>query len=450
VIVYHTNQGSPLNVFTSIYEIARRDTQLGEESVSDAIAVNQILYTAPTDLNGFGRPFIAKLTGSSAIIYVRAVGSDFTLDDGTPITEVFGITIPDGTILLGEEELPAIVIYYDYTNVNGEGFAAFDENGDEICTPDFVLLGHELSHASHMIDGDEPEDISEAHATITIPEENLIREEHGLSLRDPENDDVVSPSAACASPAAGGSSCFVLTAALGMERHDPIAALHALRQRLLGPTRFGALFYAALRREYYSFAPALADDVRREDSLRAAVRRAVIEPFLAYAAALERYLATGQATQHSSHATGSSSAELLGRLASRLRGGPAQLGSAPSGFDQLTAFLESGIAAACGPAPFTAWAVFEPARLWLESAGEPAAIEDWLGDIPVPDRYFSLTDNALKRELETASALGLFSGPAGRTLAARMAAEFRRRGRSVAADRAAAAGRNTGARSWRS
>lgn len=465
MIVYHTNQGSPLNVFTSVYEIVRRDTQLGEEPVADAQFLNQIFYTAPTDLDGFGRPFISKLVSSNAIIYVRAVGAEFILDDGTPITEAFGLTIPDGTLLLGNEELDAIVIYYDYTNGNGEGYALFGEGGEEICLPSFVLLGHELSHASHMIDGDHPEDIGEAHEEIIIPEENEIRAEHNLPLRDPANDGGNFPSETCATElgSGGSSSCFVMTSALGMERHDPIAALHELRQRVLGPTRFGALFYASLRREYYSFGPALADIVRHDARLRRAVREAVIEPFLGWATALDAYLSgdfsdditSGAQVQLPDDPVGVERAlcQLSALLTDEERASAetGKTGDVP--FSELVDVIVSTVSSHCGVAPNTAWAIVEPARLYLAATGANsdrnfgAAMEHWLVSIPIPERFFSLRSAALARELNMV-AHGALHGSACRGLIVRIEQGFRQRGRTRQAELLAEYISGIGGRAW--
>ena len=455
VIVYPDNQGSPLDVYISLYEIARRDTQIGDEPVSDAVNVSQVLYTAPTDLDGFGRNLIFNLTNSSAIVYIMAVGGDFVLDDGTPISEAFGVTIPDGTILLGDDELPAIVVYYDYTNGNGEGYALFDEDGEEICLPSFVLLGHELSHAAHMIAGDHPEDPAEAHELVIIPEENQIRAEHNLPLRDPANDGGVTPSAVCASPEPGSSSCFVLTAALGMERHDPIAALHALRRRLFGPTRLGALFYAALRREYYAFAPTLADEVRGRRELRQAIRESIIEPFLGWAAAVDRYFDPRAGYDAVSFARRPAAVDALDALIRRLRTAGEPAGPADGLPNDLAAFLAARIGPDCGRAPFTTWAVFEAARLALttspDAPGFDETLEAWLGAMPIPDRFYTLTARAFAREMDDWSAHGLFSGAAGVALASRAAEGFRRRGlpeRCAPIERASAV--RAGGRSWRS
>ncbi len=70
----------------------------------------------------------------------------------------------------------------------------------------------------------------------------------------------------------GGGSCFIATAAYGSYLHPHVQVLRTLRDRYLLSSKLGRTFVAA----YYHYSPPMADFISRHDTLKAAVRVALL------------------------------------------------------------------------------------------------------------------------------------------------------------------------------
>ena len=93
----------------------------------------------------------------------------------------------------GKDQGSSSVVYLD-PNLSNKSFVVRDKDGNELASPVFLILGHELVHAIHNQDGDndaaasgsagypnkeEEETIGDRHDMT----ENALRREHGLGVR---------------------------------------------------------------------------------------------------------------------------------------------------------------------------------------------------------------------------------------------------------------------------
>jgi hypothetical protein len=114
-------------------------------------------------------------------IVVTGVDSRFITPEGELITDDAGITFCDADV---------IRVIYDVRQCNFSGYYVFDTNGNKISLPNYILLGHELSHALHIANGDHAcphllGALGKAAAEVVAEvDENSLRSRFGEDLRD--------------------------------------------------------------------------------------------------------------------------------------------------------------------------------------------------------------------------------------------------------------------------
>ena len=220
-----------------------------------------------------------------------------------------------------------------------------------------------------------------------------------------------------------------MTAATGSAYSAENMRLNMLRERVLHSAELGAALLDAIYNDYYSFSPAIADELRADDQLRDQVLRVAVRPLLAWYGLIES-LALDSSEPAALKPT-------VQRVRMPCRAGAASTASAALCFEMIRggravppdagepyAYLASRLVEAVG-LPFTAWAIFDPlVRMWTCAATGGDIVrhaQDWLGDAPL-DRL-QLPLDAARRDRE----LGLLaSGPyrspeLRRTVGARLA-----------------------------
>lgn len=88
-------------------------------------------------------------------------------------------------------------------------------------------------------------------------------------------------------PGQSPSYCFIATAAYGSPWHPKVRYLCDVRDGEMRTTAVGDRFMRGVERVYYSFSPATAEWLHRHERARAAVRHAVVEPWIAIVACAE-------------------------------------------------------------------------------------------------------------------------------------------------------------------
>ena len=166
-----------LAVETDISSIVRCDRGLAEVIVPGDDKIVQLTY----DQNslGAGERRIAELVSNRPKIVISAVDPSLTFSDGTQITAEAGTTFVDDD--------GVIRVVYDASQARGQHYFVVDVDGNRISFPNPVLLFHELSHAFHIAIGDMSPDKAEAEFQA-ITDENALRSQLDLTLRDPNND----------------------------------------------------------------------------------------------------------------------------------------------------------------------------------------------------------------------------------------------------------------------
>jgi hypothetical protein len=267
--------GSVTNAETDVFSIVRCDTGLGEQNVAADTSVYQVTYRKKNA--GAGQNRIEALVGIAQPIVIEAVDSSYILPDGTPITATAGLTVPfDGT---------AIRSYYDVTQDAGAGYYVYDAGGNQISFPGPILLFHELAHAYHLAIGDSlpPGAAAEFQAE---KDENSLRAEVGLTLRDPNNHGGAAGFTGAPMPSCGGTvgpiQCFVVTAALGSPEAEGVRRLQAARDWWSHASKLGELFVSDLMSEYQQFGPAVALAMFSRADLRDDIRTWFVDPLLRY------------------------------------------------------------------------------------------------------------------------------------------------------------------------
>jgi hypothetical protein len=229
--------GAPATVETDIFDITGGDGGLGDAAVPGDNTVVQITYSP--GVTNFVTTRILNLVNSGSNIVIAGVDSSFILSDGTAITSVAGTTFVDAG--------GVIRVIYDVTQCGGNGYLVFDSGGNQISFPNTVLLFHELAHAFHLSIGDSPP-AGPAAEFQAETDENQLRSQVGLTLRDPNNHD-----GGCGGGGGGGgSSCFIASAAYGAPWADEVNRLRLLRDGLVRGTRIGAILVDRIFDEYYA------------------------------------------------------------------------------------------------------------------------------------------------------------------------------------------------------
>jgi hypothetical protein len=164
-----------------------------------------------------------------------------------------------------------------------------------------VILYHELSHAYHIIKGDQSVVPAPSAEIQSIADENQFRKAVNLPQRHP-TDHFGEPG----TPAHGGVSgilrckpeypgfnwdCIVATAAVGAPYAPQVAALRRGKHEYRGLSLWTALIAEPALKMYGSFSPGIVREMNNDPALRAAMRVYAVVPVFHLVRVAETYLA---------------------------------------------------------------------------------------------------------------------------------------------------------------
>jgi hypothetical protein len=334
----------------------------------------------------------------------------------------------------------AIRVVYDVSRCCGEGVFNFDIAGNKISKPNPVVLYHELSQAFRAATNTQA-------ANDEIPaetDENVLRSQLGLCLRDVNNHDGGcgsgddcggndggvdgGPPAFGCLVAGGGGGCFIVSATTGSSESIEVACLRALRDRVGGVSGLSAQLIETIYRDYYQFSPGIAAELEQSVFARQAILRIVVRPLLAWytlagALALSRPDAKtvkkatrGVLSACPRYLGGSSIAGLLETI---------QLGEPlPASAPQLLLDLAPRIREAA-QLRFASWAILDPlARVWTSTMRQLDLLDEvaqWLATAPLEAVMPPGDAQLLDKELEALASFFGFRPAARRQLGKRLA-----------------------------
>lgn len=442
--------GNPTDVKQDLSAIVGHDGGFGDENVPSDTSVTKITYAKT--INGATQNRFSQIVNGTFpnLIVITGVNSTYTLPSGQPVTQLAGVTY---VAPLGTEECPdgepaynqsKISIIYDTKQCNQAGYHVFAPNGFQIPMRGPEILFHELSHAFHWANRDFNCGAPEFQA---ISDENLLRAQFGTPLRNANNHN-----GGCTAPTGYGNpwanACFIVTAAYGSPRSLQVRFLQGLRDLFVRRSVLGESLFVELFAEYYQFSPRIAVEMAGSPPFNALVRGLVVEPLLDVLSLAHLRLGGGadasrlrERAADQLAATSVGLAELgldvpaivavarsarhtLERLAAPTGGGDTRP-PAPGALDTLEPsgvieYLGDVIAAMVPRRTYLAWGLAMPlATYWgalarlargeasaAELADElGAALDDWLGAVPLPPAFDRLADREL---VEALSQLGDF------------------------------------------
>ncbi|HVB63412.1 MAG TPA: hypothetical protein VNE17_01690 [Nitrolancea sp.] len=261
----------------------------------------------------------------------------------------------------------------------------FDVDGNHISTPNPVILYHELSHAFRAATGTtQPNDEIPAET-----DENVMRSELGLCLRDVNNHD-----GGCGSgDSCGGTTnngCFIVSAATGSRESAVVLRLKLQRDRIFRATDLGSRLMDAIYRDYYRFSPRIAAEMQKDPVIRDVVLSIAVRPLVAWytlanvlaltpaddAAAVEAVAGVWAAVP-----SGIEAQEVAAALRSIQASEPL-----PADASLIFVYLAERIQQA-PRMPFASWAILEPlVRVWTTYASGSdvlEAVQAWLVAAPL-------------------------------------------------------------------
>lgn len=425
--LYVDLSGYPTIVEMNLFEIVGSDLGLGDATVPNDNTVLQTTYVP--SLNGFGQQLIDSLVNVFAnTVVITGVDSTFVVGN-MPITNIAGWAYVDMNGI--------IHVIYDTSRCGGSGYFVFDINGNKISYPDFISLAHELSHAFHACSGDSSSSAPEFQA---ISDENQVRSQNGMVLRDPSN----SGGGCGFATSGGGNGCLIVTAALDSPLAPEINRFRRLRDVYLRGSKIGCEFFSQFFSEYYKFSPQVAKEVSRSKSLKTTVLKVIIEPLLCFFALMEAYIGAGwkqeafpdqveQAIErHRIQLTNDGFSlndaqavlEVVTRLKMNLSGAHEFKASSPEsafgppkllGPSSILEYIATAIETTSSGMEYVSWALGAPLVLywsllvdhWKGSHGGGCtsthsfceALNKWLGEVPIPDALGDLNEDDLGKDL---------------------------------------------------
>lgn len=433
--LFVANNGHYWDVQRDLLTIISGDLGLGDDNPGN---VDAIKITYAKSALGFGPDRLNDIVNTIAdTVFVVGVDSTFVVE-GIPITMWVGVT---GCLDAGN-----ITCYYDVTRCGGAGYHVLDVNGKKILFPNFLILFHELCHAYHQSFGDAPlcdPQLIDEHEFQGVTDENKLRMEFGITdLRDTSNPE--DPGGPCGDPPPPPATvqpepepepkgdCFIATAALGAARAEDVHRLRGLRDRLLRTSAFGDQLFGHFFSEYDQFSPLIVRQMHASPQLRHLVAILTVEPLLDFFRVLELYARGGWRDQAfvirvhgvlarcaegfagagiDSEAILHTVAALRQRLSSGSGLGLRNIPHAPPGMEpeQVLDWMAACIEAWAPATRYVTWALLIPLELYwravasLDAAAFLAAIDNWLGEAPIPTPA-GLQGEALRTDLRRLAA----------------------------------------------
>lgn len=415
--------------------ICQADTGLGENApVGDLLQVTyteSLSGTCPDRLNllvntNFG------VNPSNIDIIVVAVDGSFTLNDGTLLTNNAGLTFPVGST---DNPTGSVLVVYDTSQNNGLGYCVkgLVSGNQDLIMPNSVILYHELSHA--LRDATNSSLSLAATGCAASPEENAaetdendMRTQLGIPLRDSTDHCGGSCSAAACGTASGGcltdcsgttTCCVVASIATGSPYSAEVNAMRQVRDKFLRRSYVGFSFFDKLFYDYYGFSPEVCRLMAFSPALRERVEKHFVRPLTlalslihaytldqADAAELGRRFEAG--LQASPELSGMSSEEVfeaVGVLDAVRRGDPL-----PDPTLSEISRLLSGRAMTSEPVRWALMdtvAVYARALVWRQEGVSTAAIgerlatyfDEWAVEMPFTDVWSGLAKYEIGQEL---------------------------------------------------
>jgi hypothetical protein len=369
---------------------------------------------------GFGRDLIDFIANvCSRDVVVGAVDTSFVYQDGNVL-----YPFSTGVARTWVADDDSIQIAYDCTQCNGGHWWVVDSNGTKIEAPNFIILGHELSHAMHLCLNDLAAD-PEVQART---DENALRSEQSLALRSVNNG-----AKGCGLPNPGqhggfswSNVCFIVSAAVDNSDIARIAKLVQLRDLLARHSALGRGVFDGVFGEYYQFSPGIAADMKRLPGLRLSVSELIVQPLLDFFEVLGAYALGGwdlmkcdrefedrvgrfretvgrdrQAEEICLYLS-----EVPSRLDSCNRRRPARPSPElhTAGWRSVLEYVV-GVVGASTAGMFTVWALLSPLEFYWRAVARDGTrfaefVDDWLARVP-----FATVEFASERELRQERAL---------------------------------------------
>lgn len=401
----------PDRVGAHLIEISDMDTGYGEDP--DVAGLIEVTYARtqngipPQRLDDLVNTDFPEPPGARDIL-IAGVDHDFavTLSDGTMTT----INFVSGTALRpgqGSNTTATILVIYDTSQCNGDGYWVVDSNGDPTNFRSSVLLYHELSHAHDFAQGSTTSTEPDAHA-----DENDMRAQVGDTLRH-----ATDHQGACG----GGdtSCCMVASVATGSAYSAEVAALRRLRDSLLRTTDVGHDFFERLHYQYYAFSPQVCSAMARDPHLHDCIRSYVVEPLVVVLETLRSYavVAAGptEVGRVFARAVRGSALDRFGRQDLRAaRRFLADPGVGPSTMqrDAVDELLVA-VSKTAHPGSVAHWALLQPLGIGLDAlevllsgaahrdVGQALTdgFEEWLSELPLTDVWDEMSETRVRQEL---------------------------------------------------
>jgi hypothetical protein len=348
-ILIDTVLGNHAPVFDDLLQIARCDPGLTTFQASPFVL--EVAYQQKEQAVASSSRLLALANGATNILII-GVNSTFVCPDGTVITANGG-----GETFPGSLTEP-ITIYLDVTDAAGQGYHVLNPMGQTIPFPRPVLLYHELAHAYHMLQRDEPAS-QQAQQVQAIRDENVFRAQVYIELRN-STKDAGGPGLAshqgfpfplCKPKVTGGcaSSAAVATAALGSPDAQEIVELRRARHKYRNLSLWTALIAEPALQLYGKFSAGVVRDVQNDPMLREAMLLYAVQPTAHLLHIAETYLAAETDTPELVANLDRSFADYVSELA-RAGGSALALKDASEGASMASRLLAADHSASITPA----------------------------------------------------------------------------------------------------
>ena len=421
----------PNIAFANLMVAANGDTGLGlgpqvgnRQQVTYARTLSGV---PPTRLDTLvNTPFSPDYGGGPQLvnIIILSVLANFTLNNGTLITNVGGTALPPNNSGLPGAALNNTndcLVIYDTTQNNGNGYctARAGTGGTlDLQTPNAIILYHELSHAFRTVTNTALAltgvcNPSSPEENAAITDENDLRTQVAnttgvpVVLRDPG----IHCGAVCGGPPP--NCCIVASVASGSPISEEVAALRSVRDGFLRKSEVGFSFFESLHYDYYSFSPQVCTLMARHPELRPLVLEGLVRPLVSVLQLIGQYslgcgaAALGErfAAEHADRAAGAERRAMLCRAQEVLDGSDASLTDVQR---ELACLLRPALAS-----EHVGWAIIEPVQIYHsalqshldgcehERLGEQLyrAVCSWAVRMPIDNVWAAFAAAQLRSEL---------------------------------------------------
>lgn len=240
--------------------------------------------------NSIAGQIITALITSPIPVTIEGQNSDFPIPTKMEPTRI--LSNVGGSALINQyPATSAINIRYDCqggAGCSGRGYYALGSMGEQIDSPTDVILFHELIHAFHAIVGGFSGGVATAEVDVLAPE-NLYRSQRkvptaprvghggGCKAGPPAK-----PDSTGSSKSKGKKGCFIATASLENTYEDRLDSLRYFRDHIVRQTKRGTRFFEQFYSYYSQYAPWIAEEIRSDRDLKAAITGALILPCINY------------------------------------------------------------------------------------------------------------------------------------------------------------------------